>query len=352
MPPWPLTAHRWLDEALTSGAVLLASYLAARLLSLLVERILTRAAPLTPPSLERRRAVALRHPLTFLHFLAGVWAAAHRLPAPAAWLRRFDLLLSAAGVLLLSLALLRAFAVLLSWYVSLARDRGDTHVVEFAPLLGKLGRLFIVLLAAITVLQQLGVNVASLVVSLGVGSLAVGLAAQDTLANLLAGFTLLLDRSFKVGDRIQLATGEAGDVEWIGLRCTQIRTSEENVLVVPNALLIRDRLVNLSRPTRAVVVRVTLRVAYGSDLERTSQVMEAGARECPLVEREPPAQALVTGFSDLGVDLALVFHVSDHARQGAARSAVMVEIHRRLHEAGIAMPSLAWAVPPALRGSQ
>ena len=74
-------------------------------------------------------------------------------------------------------------------------------------------------------------------VSLGVGSLAVGLAAQDTLANMFAGFTLMLDRPFRVGDRIQLASGEVGDVEAIGMRATRIKTSDETILVVPNSLL-------------------------------------------------------------------------------------------------------------------
>ena len=115
----------------------------------------------------------------------------------------------------------------------------------------KLGKIFIVVLAAITLLQHFGVNVASLVVSLGVGSLAIGLAAQDTLANMFAGFTLMLDRPFRVGDRIQLATGEMGDVEAIGMRATRHPDLDETILVVPNSVLVKERVVNLSRPTRA-----------------------------------------------------------------------------------------------------
>jgi small-conductance mechanosensitive channel len=99
------------------------------------------------------------------------------------------------------------------------------------------------------------VNVSSLVVSLGVGSLAIGLAAQETLSNMFAGFTLMLDRPFQAGERIRLASGEVGDVLAIGMRATRIKTLDETILVVPNNILVRERLVNMSRPALHLTTR-------------------------------------------------------------------------------------------------
>lgn len=79
----------------------------------------------------------------------------------------------------------------------------------------------------VSLLVLAGAYVAALVISLGVGSLAVGLAAQDTLANMFAGFTLMLDRPFRIGDRIALSSGEMGDVDAIGIRATRIRTLDQ-----------------------------------------------------------------------------------------------------------------------------
>jgi small-conductance mechanosensitive channel len=160
---------------------------------------------------------------------------------------RFDLALFAAAVVLVAVAAARALRIVLEWYAARPHVEGEA-AREFLPLLGRLGQVFLALVAVITILQQLGVNVASLVVSLGVGSLAVGLAAQDTLSNMFAGFTLLLDRPFRVGERIQLASGEAGDVEQIGMRATLLRTGEGTLLIVPNSALVKERLLNLSRP--------------------------------------------------------------------------------------------------------
>jgi small-conductance mechanosensitive channel len=88
--------------------------------------------------------------------------------------------------------------------------------------------------------------------ALGVGTLAVGLAAQPTLANMIAGFTILIDRPFKTGDRIALSSGETGDVVNIGLRSTRIQTSEGNTLVVSNSEMVTSRLINYSFPNSEV----------------------------------------------------------------------------------------------------
>src|SRR4029079_6438263 len=119
------------------------------------------------------------------------------------------------------------------WYASRAPASPSSSQAarEFTPLFSKVGKVFIALVALSMLLQHFGVNVASLVVSLGVGSLAVGLAAQDTLSNMFAGFTILIDHPFRVGDRIQLTSGETGDVQSIGMRATTIMTGDDTILI-------------------------------------------------------------------------------------------------------------------------
>jgi small-conductance mechanosensitive channel len=232
-----------------------------------------------------------------------------------------------------------AYGILLSWY-TLESRHAETSVLarEFGPLFSKLGKIFIGLIAVITVLQHLGINVASLVVSLGVGSLAVGLAAQDTLANMFAGFTLMLDRPFKIGDRIRLSTGEVGDVETIGIRATRIRTLDETVLVVPNSLLVKERLVNLTMPNRQVTTRIDVGVAYGTDLATAKRVLVEAASASQYVVKDRSPLVLVNRFGDFAVQLLLVFWAKDYADQGLAMTEVHEEIARRFRESGIVIP--------------
>jgi MscS family membrane protein len=170
-----------------------------------------------------------------------------------------------------------------------------------------------------------------------VGSLAVGLAAQDTLANMFAGFTLLVDRPFRAGERIRLSTGETGDVVSIGIRATHIRTLEETILIVPNSILIKERLVNLSRPARSIAASVEVALPYGSDLERAKGVLLGAARGAEHAAAEPPPAVLVARFGDWAVHLTVGFHARDYASLAAARGEVQERIYVALREAGIAI---------------
>jgi small-conductance mechanosensitive channel len=332
-------------EALVSLLILAASYFAARLLSYLFGRLLARAARTSVTSLDDRLVAAVKKPVTYALFLVGCYAAVHRSPLPDTWTRRIDETLFVLSVVLITLALVRSYAIFIEWYTTHSPAAAASGTVTpFGPLLSKIGRAIIALLAMITILQHLGVNVASLVVSLGVGSLAVGLAAQDTLANLFAGFTLTLDQPFRVGERIQLTTGEVGDVEVIGIRSTRIRTTDETIVVVPNAVLTKDRLVNLSRPTRRLAVRVDLNVPYGTDLDQARSLLLAAAAGSEYVDREASPSVVVTQLADGGVGLRLGFQATDYTQSHLARSQVLEAVYKSFAESGIEAPSPAMRI--------
>ncbi|HET8644025.1 MAG TPA: mechanosensitive ion channel family protein [Vicinamibacteria bacterium] len=330
----PRVAH-----GLLSALILAGSALAARLLSVLFARVLRRVAHRTPSTLDDHLVVALQRPLAAALFLIGAYVAVHRLPLADAWLRRLDAVLFVTGVFLLAVALVRSYGILLDWYGRESKAAATSLAVEFGPLFSKVGKAFIGLVAAITVLQHFGVNVASLVVSLGVGSLAVGLAAQDTLANMFAGFTLMLDRPFRVGDRIQLASGESGDVEAIGVRATLIRTPDETLLIVPNSGLVKERLINLSRPTRRQATQVTLGVGYGSDLALVRRILGEAVLASAHTDHEREPAVMVTAFADFAISVLVRFWVKDYMDVGLARNDVFEQAHRRLREAGIELPT-------------
>jgi len=333
-----LTGHPALREFLISLALLAAAYLGARFASYLIGVAIER--PLARGGIDQRLLSALKRPITYALFLFGAWAAVNRMPVSARVDTLVDGVIFAFGVLLVTLALARAYSILLDWYAARSHpEAAATELArEFNPLFSKVGKVFIALIALSMLLQHFGVNVASLVVSLGVGSLAVGLAAQDTLSNMFAGFTILLDRPFRVGDRIQLATSEVGDVQSIGMRATVIETGDETILIVPNSLLMKERLVNQSRPTRHIVTRAEVAVAFGSDLPRVKEILRRSALLSPRVDPEREPVVLITRLHESAVNFVVMFWARDYAEQGLARTEVYEAVHDGLTAAGIEIP--------------
>jgi MscS family membrane protein len=342
-------------RALIAAAFLLgASWIVAFVLSWLLGRILVRAARRTVTAQDDSLVRALKRSLTRSVFLFGAMAAATVLPVPGIWQSRILQAVVALWIVVTTLTLVRAWKLVLAWTGYERDGTAKPWAKDFEPLLSKVGVVVLGMFGLIALLRSFDVDVNSLVVSLGVGSLAVGLAAQDTLANMFAGFTLMLDRPFLIGDRIQLASGEAGDVVGIGIRATRIQTPDETIIVVPNGLLTKEKVTNLTRPTRSLTTRADVAIAYGSDLEKAKRVLVDAARASTYVDKGREPVVLVTRLADFSIHLRVVFWVRDLLEQGMAVSEVLEGVVRGLGEAGIeiALPTqrvLDGASTPAAR---
>jgi small-conductance mechanosensitive channel len=196
----------------------------------------------------------------------------------------------------------------------------------------------VALVAVIVIAKHFGKDVTSLIAALGVGSLAIGLAAQQTLGNMIAGFTLLFDRPFRVGDRIQLATGELGDVLTIGVRSTRICMVNRNLLIVPNAELVNSRVVNFHFPTPSARGEVRVTVAYGSDVEKATRLLVELAAADDRVAKSPPPGARVAQLGNAGIDLAVGFEVVSHTEVGAVEDQLRRELLKRFASENIDLP--------------
>ena len=124
--------------------------------------------------------------------------------------------------------------------------RGDTPLAKLlVPVLGRTLKAFVAIIATLTAAQYLGLPIVSILAGLGIGGVAVALAAQNTLANFIGTLTILADRPFDVGDRVLVDKYE-GAVETIGLRSTRLRTEEGHVVTIPNKILADSAIRNLS----------------------------------------------------------------------------------------------------------
>jgi small-conductance mechanosensitive channel len=206
-------------------------------------------------------------------------------------------------------------------------------------------RLVVGVLAMITALQAIGVPVAPLLTTLGVGSLAVALALQETLANFFAGLYLLADRPVRAGDYIKIHDAAEGYVEAIGWRSSRLRTLTNNVVIVPNLRLSQAILTNFHLPSPPVSMTVPVTVSYEADaatVERTlADELTRAATEIPDIHREgtpaPPEVRLVE-LGESGMLFHCILKVRDIEAQGRTSHELRKRILARLRREKIEIP--------------
>jgi MscS family membrane protein len=205
-------------------------------------------------------------------------------------------------------------------------------------LLNRLVNSLVVFIALIMVLGTFGVNVSSLLVFLGGSSVAVALAAQDTLSNMIAGFTIMIDKPFRVGDRIKLPSGELGDVYEIGLRSTKILDTDNNMIINPNAELIKTKIINYSYPENHMRVSVEVGVAYGTDLDRAKKVMVDLAKKHANLLKDPGPEAFTTALGDSAVNILLVGRTDDFRKRFRTETELREQIYYAFNKENIEIP--------------
>ncbi|MFC1699490.1 mechanosensitive ion channel family protein [Candidatus Omnitrophota bacterium] len=132
-----------------------------------------------------------------------------------------------------------------NWYKDNIASQTATKLDDrLIPLFARTARIAIWVLALLVILPFYGINISALVTALGVSSLAIALAAQDTIVNIIAGFLIMIDNPFKVGDRIKLPSGEMVEVLDIGVRRSKFQSEDKAMIIVPNVDLSKNKIVN------------------------------------------------------------------------------------------------------------
>lgn len=185
-------------------------------------------------------------------------------------------------------------------------------------------RLVIYALAFLIALDSLGVSITPLLASLGVGSLAVGLALQDTLGNLFSGFYLYVDRPIAIGDWVRLENGTEGQVIAIGWRTTHLVVGGVNRLIIPNSKISSSMLTNYNLPTAQTNLVIPIGVAYESDLDHVEKTLletveRVRANMGSLFNRDAAPLVRYSQFGESSIDLSLVVPVQSFPDQFLVR---------------------------------
>src|SRR5579872_6041977 len=251
--------------------------LLALIVRLLWMRLLRPHLQRTGVDLDDAIVLSVRSLITWGIVLLGLYCALASFRSAQSNPHLIDILGKVLGITWVLLAiwtLLRGFHAVLHWYVQrvVRRSHGTRDVSYQAGLAGKMVNVLVIAVGLLYILRLAGVDISPLLASGAIGGLAVALALQDTLANLFAGLSLTIDRPARVGDFIELESGQEGYIEQIGWRHTTVRVLANNVVVIPNTKLSQAVITNYSLPHQDMSLLVGCGVAYDSDLEHVEAI--------------------------------------------------------------------------------
>jgi small conductance mechanosensitive channel len=203
-------------------------------------------------------------------------------------------------------------------------------------LVDSLMRYTIMAFALVMALGQLNVDVTAAVAGLGIAGVAIGFAAQDSVANVISGFLIFLDKPFQAGDWVDVVDHQGRVVE-ITLRSTRIRTPSNTYVVIPNKMIIDQVLVNHSKhgETR---LNIAIGIAYKEHIPQAREVLLRAIKGVDNVLPDPPPTVVVMECGDSSINLEMRPWIGD-ANHGAPVTCAVVEAAKlALDEAGIEIP--------------
>jgi MscS family membrane protein len=249
-----------------------------------------------------------------------------------------DNVLYLALILIILLLIYRIITILFDWYAEKI-NAGDNRNLSGSlfPLLKKVSIIIISALAVIIILSRFDVNISAFIVSLGVGSLAIALAAQDTISNMIAGFIIMIDRPFRIGDRIKYGA-DIGDVVEIGIRSTKILDFDNNLVIMPNNEIVKSKIVNVTYPNILTRVIIEVGVAYGTDLKKVKEIMLNAANAHSLISKEVPPDVVLLEFGDSSLNMRLSARTDDYKNAWKMQCELRETIYEEFNKEGVEIP--------------
>jgi len=200
-------------------------------------------------------------------------------------------------------------------------------------------RLVVIIVAISLALAYFGVNITGFAVFLGIIGLALSLAGRDILADIISGAIILIDRPYRIGDRLELPSLDSwGDVVDIGMRSTKILSMENRMVVIPNSLVGKNQVVNYSYPDPSYFNLVKVVVAYDNDPDQVSEILETAIRSVEGVQTEREIVAWLMELTEYEMVYWTAWWVATYADRYSVQDRVIRAMMRALKEAGVILP--------------
>ncbi|MDA8411042.1 MAG: mechanosensitive ion channel family protein [Treponema sp.] len=330
-------AGRPVSQWIIALAWVLGGFLFGRILSWFSATVLKRLAAKTTTKIDDIILAFVEKPLVFIVTLAGLRLGADKLGFPGKTGEIVDKGYMILVTFAVAWALVKVIDAIIEEYLLPYAEKSEGRLDDqLVPIARNLVGVFIWSAAALIALTNAGYDVGAILAGLGIGGVAVALAAKDTLSNFFGSIAVFVDRPFRINDRIKVL-GFDGTVIEIGLRTSRLRTLDGRVVTMPNANFSANAIENVSsEPSNRISATVDIAQTAGSaGIDRAIASIKAGLRAVPGLTGDPDVG--VSSFSDIGIRLNYVFFVDKKAPWLATVSAGHVAVLRAIEAEGLSL---------------
>lgn len=331
----PVTSSSYINALLILGA----SFIFAKIADFIFEKVFPKITAHTETELDDKIVAGLKYPIYFTVILVGIYASLHSIAFGESAFYYIDNLLQTAIIVIGALGAWRVISILIDGI--LAKFAAKTKSAlddEMVPLLKNISKIIIIFVAIAMALSAWDIDITPLLASAGIVGIALAFAAQSTVANLFGGIAIYFDKPFKVGDRIQIESGEIGDVVEIGIRSTRLKTLDSLLIILPNEKIANSKVINFHQPMPNINIRLNVGVAYGSDVELVKKTLLKVAKNSKSVLNEPAPEVLFTELGDFALKFLLVAWINDPTKKANVIDEINTGIAREFKKAKIDIP--------------
>lgn len=325
-----------LDWTIALGGILIC-YIGAKILLWVTNKIVKKYTEKTKTELDDILIDMLEEPIAVAITIGGFfWAVSYlNIPDPAVrnFLNKFLVFLL---VIDFTWLVARTADALIEAYIVPMTEKSESEFDDqLLPIAKKGLKVVIWVLGMVLALDNLNVDIGAMIAGLGIGGLALALAAQDAVKNIFGGIMIFIDKPFKINDRVQIH-GYDGTVEEVGLRSTRIRTLEGRLVTMPNSLFVDNEVTNVtSEPTRKVVLSLGLTYdATPEDIEKSLVLLdEIAQRNSDIIEPDTPKG--FTTFGDFSLGITFVYYIQKDADVLGTQTKMHLDILKTFNENGL-----------------
>ena len=325
------------NDALRLVALIISSIVIARLTDWILTSLLRRWVRKTTSDFDDKLLNILHRPIFVSVLVVGLWLTAHSFGSPDSVRFYTFAILASLAVLMWFFALMQVSN--LAWQAAARSDAIRFVKRDTLPLFDNLSKVVLFGIATYLLIVTWQANITGWLASAGIAGIAIGFAARDTLANLFAGAFIFADAPYRVGDFVNLDSGERGEVTEIGLRSTRLQTRDDVEITIPNSVIASAKIINESGGTHPRYrLRIKVGVAYGSDLDEVRETLVEVAREHPLVSKYPEPRVRFRSFGDSSLDHELLCWVEKPVLRGRVIDALNTKVYKEFAKRGIEIP--------------